>query len=58
MMPERTFLLPAAPRSRGRGLLLAVFLVVTALVSDAVIERVERIQPDRGCSALGCWIIN
>lgn len=57
-MPERTFLLPAAPRYRGRGLLLAVFLVVTALVSDAVVERVERIYPDRGCNALRCWIIN
>jgi len=47
-MPERTFLLPVAPRSRGRGLVAAVFLVVTALVSDAVIERVERVAPD-GC---------
>jgi hypothetical protein len=58
MMPERTFLLPVAPRSRGRVLLLAVFLVVTALVSDMVIERVERIYPDRGCNALRCWVIN
>jgi hypothetical protein len=57
-MPERTFLLPVAPRSRWRGLLLAAFLVVTALVSDRVIERVERIYPDRGCNAFGCWIIN
>jgi hypothetical protein len=51
MMPECTFLPSIALRSRGRGLLMVVLLVATALVSDRGIERVERIAPD------GCGIV-